>query len=122
MWNQENCASICKTDWTKYKVTSHFMHTKSATYSPENEASPSENEARTSLSRSLQDFSDIGQFSTSPTDLDAPASTSSQDNFLQVPAMTTNAVMTTTSHNSWARPKSIATTQQLKEFTIMPVI
>ena len=76
-------------------------HSKSDTRSPESEANPSKN--KVCLSRSLQD---IGPFSSSPTDLDAPARTSSQDNFLQVPAMTTNAVMTTTTYGSLARPKS----------------
>ena len=83
-------------------------HSTSATFSPENEPSPSENQTKASRSKSLQNISDNDQFlninrETSPSDLDAPARASSQDNFLQVPAMATNAVMTET---SLARPKS----------------
>ena len=76
----------------------HLMHMKFDTHSPE-----SKTKNKVCLSRSLQD---ICQFSSSPTDLDVPVSTSSQDNFLQVPAMATNAVMTTTTYDSLARPKS----------------
>ena len=79
----------------------HLLHTKSDTHSPESKTSPSKN--KVCLSRSLQD---IGPFSSSPTNLDAPTSTSSQDNLLQVPAMATNAVMTTTTYDSLARLKS----------------
>ena len=80
----------------------------SAIFSPENEASPIENQTKASRSKSLQNINDNGQFlninrETSPSDLDAPARASSQHNFLQVPAMATNAVMTET---SLARPKS----------------
>ena len=93
-----------------------LMLTKSATYSPESETIPNENQAIISLSRSLQnindngqslqDINDNGQSSTLPADLDAPTRTLSQDNFLQVPAMATNAMITTTSHDSLPRPKS----------------
>ena len=83
-----------------------LMLTKSATYSPESETIPNENQAIISLSRSLQNINDNGQSSTLPADLDAPTRTLSQDNFLQVPAMATNAMITTTSHDSLPRPKS----------------
>ena len=79
----------------------HLLHTKSDTHSPESKTSPSKN--KVCLSRSLQD---IGPFSSSPTNLDALTSTSSQDNLLQVPAMATNAVVTTTTYDSLARLKS----------------
>ena len=95
-------------DMSKMMTLPQKKHSTSATFSPENETSPSENQTKASRSKSLQNISDNGQFlninrETSPSDLDAPARASSQDNFLQVPAMATNAVMTET---SLARPKS----------------
>ena len=90
-------ANFFSTGPTETKSLAHLMLTKSAT------AIGSENQAVMSLSRSLQDISDIGQSSASLTDLDVPAHASSQDNLLQVPAIATNAMLTTT---SLPRPKS----------------
>ena len=90
--------------------TIRLMHTKSATLSYGNEASPTEDQAIMGISRSLQDIIDNGQYSreTPPSDLDAPAHGPFpfyQNNFLQVP-VATNAVMTDTSSDTLARPKS----------------
>ena len=83
---------------SKVMILPQKRHSTSTTFSPENETNPSENQTNASQSKSLQHISDNGQFlninrETSPSDLDAPAHGSSQNNFLQVPASENQTIM-----------------------------